>query len=256
MEISLDRVLGIIGAVGVPAGLGVGIAMDPKTLGELRFAQACLIISGVVVVVFASMWGVSADLARLTRLATVALLFSIAGIGVTEGVRWAQQRYETVHAETKGSGETTPTKPPDSTIVSSSPVAYDLKISQIARMASLKVDTRYALQYKNDLKLMLIFRVLDNTVDSLDDARLEKSAAFEITGEVITIDTRLSSEFFDRLEETRKLRPHEGNVGIDIALIPKVIRPEEIVTRRDITRLGGKQLTVRGESGSLTSPKP
>jgi hypothetical protein len=39
MEFSFDRILGIIGAVAVPAAIGVGIAMDTKTIGELRFAH-------------------------------------------------------------------------------------------------------------------------------------------------------------------------------------------------------------------------
>jgi hypothetical protein len=50
MEFSFDHILAIFGAIAVFAALGVGVAMDTKKVGELRFAYACFIISAAVAV--------------------------------------------------------------------------------------------------------------------------------------------------------------------------------------------------------------
>jgi hypothetical protein len=99
MDVSLDRMLAIVGAIGVPAAIGVGIAMDPKTVAELRFSQACLIVSALIIVGFATLWAVTSDAGFMKRIATTAVLFSIAGVTATEGSRWAEQRHSATKTE-------------------------------------------------------------------------------------------------------------------------------------------------------------
>jgi hypothetical protein len=130
---------------------------------------------------------------------------------------------------------------PDRTFTAPSNPFYDFKISKSALMASIKVDTKYAMEYKDDLNFMIILRAVDDSVDALNDARLMKSEPFAITGEVRTIQINLTKEFFDRTEGASRTLS-KGNLQLYVALIPKSVRPNEIVTIRDITRLGGKQV--------------
>jgi hypothetical protein len=132
---------------------------------------------------------------------------------------------------------------PDFTFTASSSPFYDFKISKQALMASIKVDTKYALVYKNNLNFIIILRAVDDSVDAMNDARLMKSEPFEITGEVRTIQVNLTKESFDRSEAASKTLS-QGNLAVYVALIPKNVRPEQIVTIRDIRRLGGKQVQV------------
>jgi hypothetical protein len=92
MEMSLDRILGIVGAIGVPAGFGFALAMDSKSIGELRFSQACFAVSGIVIVGFALVWAFTSDAGALKRALVVALCFAMAGVGSTEAIRWTQDR--------------------------------------------------------------------------------------------------------------------------------------------------------------------
>jgi hypothetical protein len=132
---------------------------------------------------------------------------------------------------------------PDTTIVTSSSPFYDFQISKVALMASIKVDTKYALQYKDDLNFIIILRAVDDSVDALDDARLMKSEPFAITGEERTIQINLTKEFFERTEAASRTLS-KGNMQLYVALVPKSVRPNQIVTIRDITRLGGKQVQI------------
>jgi hypothetical protein len=47
MEMSVDRMLGIFGVLGIVIGVGVAIAMDPKIKSEMIFAIVCFIFSGL-----------------------------------------------------------------------------------------------------------------------------------------------------------------------------------------------------------------
>ncbi len=128
----------------------------------------------------------------------------------------------------------------------------DFQISKSLLKASVKVDTKYMLQFSDGFDIMTILRVIDNSVESLDDARLSKSRAFEITGDVRTIEMSLPQDFFDRVEEAGKLGGTGGSVGLNLVLIPKSISPDQIVTLRDVTRLGGMQTTLHGLEEKLT----
>jgi hypothetical protein len=123
----------------------------------------------------------------------------------------------------------------------SSPV-FDFQISKALLRASVKIDTKYMLRYRDNFYIMIILRVLDNSVEALDDARLSKSATFEITGDVRAIEMPLTEVFFDRAERAGRLG--NGNIGLNLVLIPKNISPDQIVTMRDVTRLGGMQTTI------------
>ena len=125
--------------------------------------------------------------------------------------------------------------------VPSSPV-FDFQISKALLAASVKVNTKYMLRYKDNFYFMIILRVIDNSVESLDDARIIKSARFEITGDIRTIEIPLTEDFFDRAQQAGKLGT--GNVGLNLVLIPSSVSPDQIVTLRDVTRLGGMQTTI------------
>jgi hypothetical protein len=98
MDWSLEKILAVIGAIGLPAGIGVGIAMDTKTVGELRFAQACFIVAALVAVVFVTIWGITADGVAIRRILLVGLFYGASGLALVEGVRWSQARHDTAHA--------------------------------------------------------------------------------------------------------------------------------------------------------------
>ncbi len=119
--------------------------------------------------------------------------------------------------------------------------------SRGSRAAVLTVDTSYLAPFAKDYLFMMIARVQDNAVDAITDARIEKSHAFAITGELRTIQIDLSEEFIRRADAADK---RFGQVSIQFycAVIPKHIRPAQISTLSDITTLGGKQL--------LSNPSP
>jgi hypothetical protein len=109
MEFSFDRILAIFAAIAVFAGLGVAVAMDTKSAGELRFAQACFVASAILALVFVALWGVTTSYSAQRRVVIVMLLFAAIGLGLVEGIKWAQQRHDnaehsapTAGADTQG----------------------------------------------------------------------------------------------------------------------------------------------------------
>jgi len=111
MEMSFDRIVGIIGAIGIPAGIGVGIAMDPKTVGELRFSQTCFFVAGLAAMTFTAVWATSNKGSNLSRISTVAICFALAGLGTIEGARWAERRHaggSTAETEKPSSSDAVP----------------------------------------------------------------------------------------------------------------------------------------------------
>jgi len=107
MEFSIDRVIGILATIAIPAGIGVGIAMDTKTVGELRFAQTCFISSSVIAVVFVTIWGITTNVSVILRVVTVMVLFAIVGLGLVESIKWAQQRHDDAEHATSSQADST-----------------------------------------------------------------------------------------------------------------------------------------------------
>jgi hypothetical protein len=97
MELSFDRLLGIAGIVlavlGIVIGVGVAIAMDPKSKGEMMFSIGCFIFSGLVLCLTIGMWSFLASTPALKRLVVSTLLFSVVCVSTVEASRWVDSRY-------------------------------------------------------------------------------------------------------------------------------------------------------------------
>ncbi len=102
MELSLDRVLGIIGAIGIIIGVGVAIAMDPKVKGEALFASGCFILSGISLCLTVGVWAFGTTLPTVSRIVITGVLCGCVCIATVEAIRWSNGRYQrAVSAEKK-----------------------------------------------------------------------------------------------------------------------------------------------------------
>jgi len=104
-------------------------------------------------------------------------------------------------------------------------------------MISMDIDTSLLQAQATDFFLIAVLRVKDDSVDSVTDPRIAKSQAFTITGEVRTLQINLPKDFIDDKKSQLAL---EAFLGV----IPKHIRPEQILTIGDITALGGMQIKI------------
>lgn len=93
MEMSFDRVLGIIGVLGIIIGAGVAIAMDPKSKGEMQFSIGCFVFSGIALSITIGIWAFKTDLSAIVRILLAAPLFASVCISMVEASRWAGNRY-------------------------------------------------------------------------------------------------------------------------------------------------------------------
>jgi hypothetical protein len=93
MELSLDRMLGIFGALGVIIGVGVAIATDPKIRSEMLFAIGCFIFSGVALCLTGGIWAFNTNLSLAKRLLISGPFFAVVCISMMEASRWANGRY-------------------------------------------------------------------------------------------------------------------------------------------------------------------
>jgi hypothetical protein len=112
-----------------------------------------------------------------------------------------------------------------------------------SRVFSSEIDTSVLQSVADQYNVLIIVRVPDKSIESLDDTRIAKSDAFAITGEVRTIQIDLTEQFIQRANEAKKQgegQPIEGFV----TLIPKTVTPDQIVTLRDITARGGGRVIV------------
>jgi len=121
---------------------------------------------------------------------------------------------------------------------------------------AITVNTAELSAFAKDYSLMIIVRVLDNRIDALTDAGIAKSSLFAITGEVRTIEVKLTKDFIARSDA---ISQHHNQMSLQfyLALIPKRIRAEQVLTIADITAVGGQQLqsTPNPEIMSPTSFK-
>ena len=135
----------------------------------------------------------------------------------------------------------------DNWVVDGSKLVKSIEASRSSRTASVTIDTSYLLPFSKGFSFMMIVRVEDNSVEALTDTKIEKSQSFTITGEVRTFQINLSEDFIQKADVTDK-RFNKVSLQYYFALIPKHIRPEQILTLSDIVALGGRQL--------LTHPSP
>ena len=187
------------------------------------------------------------------RLGWAALVMTFIGIAITilwptkRWIGWTSLAIALVLAGAWAWPEFRPKKKeaiPDISVVisGSTPVISDVHGTK--DYVLMNVDTKIMQPYAKCCYLMLIVKINDNLVEALDDARIYKSAALTITGEVRAVQINLDKDFSGRAEEAYK-RLGSNNVGIHIAILPDDVQRGQIVTLRDITRLGGKQLLAQ-----------
>jgi hypothetical protein len=135
------------------------------------------------------------------------------------------------------------TSPSNTSIKSSRPLISNSLYLPESRFFSAEIDTSVLQTVANQYNVLVMVRVPDHAVDSLDDTRIAKSDAFAITGEVRTIRIDLTEQFIQRANEAKRQSEGQPIEGF-VALIPKSISPDQILTLRDITALGGRRIIV------------
>lgn len=94
--------------------------------------------------------------------------------------------------------------------------------------------------YRLHLHLMLICSIQDNTVDEMEDARIEKSSMFSVTEETrLVMEMPVSQEFLKRAYPDK-------TVHVSLVLLPNPLTSDQISKRSDVGRLGGTLLVTNG----------
>lgn len=133
-------------------------------------------------------------------------------------------------------------------------VIRNVAASKQGKWVSLTIDTSQLSSFAQDYNLMIIVRVLDNHIEALTDPGIAKSSLFTITGEVRTIEVQLTDGFIARSDAVSQ-NHNQMSLQIYLALIPKRIRADQILTIADITAVGGQQLRSSPQP-EITSPTP
>lgn len=79
--------------------------------------------------------------------------------------------------------------------------------------------------------LLLICRVVDNTLDEIEDTQIETSSLRSVSGQ--TIEMVVSQRFLERAYEFKTVR-------VILVILPGVIESGQILNLSDVTRLGGQ----------------
>lgn len=93
MELSFDRVLAILGALGILIGAGVAIATAARAKGEMLFAVGCFVISGLALCFTAGIWLFSTNLSLFVRLSGTVALAGFVCVLTIQANRWTERRY-------------------------------------------------------------------------------------------------------------------------------------------------------------------
>jgi hypothetical protein len=88
-------------------------------------------------------------------------------------------------------------------------------------------------------RVMMACLIEDHTVDVMKNARLEKSAMFEIRGDSMRIEIPVRQDFRTRIDSG-------GSIELYLIEIPKSVRVEDITTPASIELLGGKLVDAQG----------
>jgi hypothetical protein len=83
----------LLAILAIIIGLGVTLAMDAKTKGEFRFVVGCFVFSAIMVSCSIGAWTVTTEATLVKRVFLTALAFSVLGVSLVEGIRWANQRH-------------------------------------------------------------------------------------------------------------------------------------------------------------------
>lgn len=135
MEMSFDRMLGLggigLGVLGIVIGIGVAIAMDPKSRGELIFSIGCFAFSGLILLGTVGAWAVTTDTSMPKRTLFFSCLFVVIGISLVQASRWAISRHRSVESES-GEAKTKPQpneQPPTLTDLFSKDFSNTMKVT-------------------------------------------------------------------------------------------------------------------------------
>jgi hypothetical protein len=97
MEMSFDRILGVVGIlvgiIGIAIGVGVAVAMDPKSKGEMVFSVGCFVFSALVLCLTVGTWGFLTKASITKRILFASPLFALICLSMVEASRWAETRY-------------------------------------------------------------------------------------------------------------------------------------------------------------------
>jgi hypothetical protein len=95
-------IIGIgLGVLGVIVGIGVAIAMDPKSKGELIFSIGCFVFSGLVLCLTVGVWAVVTNYSATRRILIAGPLFFVICLSLVEASRWAKGRYQRVEVKSE-----------------------------------------------------------------------------------------------------------------------------------------------------------
>ena len=98
--------------------------------------------------------------------------------------------------------------------------------------------------YGSHFHLMLICRVVDNTIDEMADTRIEKSAIFSITQAQLALEMPMSQDMMKRT------LPHKM-VHIALVLLPDGVNADQVKKPSDVTALSGQILVTNSFSPSV-----
>jgi hypothetical protein len=84
------------------------------------------------------------------------------------------------------------------------------------------------------LRLLAIWRVVDGTVDKLEDTHIEKSSLWSASQQEQTIEKVVSQEFLLRAYESK------SQIEVNVLLVPSGTDPDKITKISDAFHLGGK----------------
>jgi hypothetical protein len=100
------------------------------------------------------------------------------------------------------------------------------------------VDSRNLYPYRNQIKLMLIIRSADQTVEPLDDKNINKSTLFDPVGDGdLEMGITMTQPF---LKHMRELNPKGLKVDFWVCAFGPPVQPEQILTIRDAIKLNGQ----------------
>ena len=89
------------------------------------------------------------------------------------------------------------------------------------------------LPYSAHLHLLLICRIDDKTIDSMEDTSIEKSAMFSVSDEHPVLEMAMSQNFMSQAF------PYK-NVAMYLVLVPNPHTSEQISKLSDVKRIGGE----------------
>jgi hypothetical protein len=81
--------------------------------------------------------------------------------------------------------------------------------------------------------MMLIWRVVDNAIDELEDVQIEKSTLRSMSEAGQTIELAVSQDFLQRAYRLKM-------VHVILVVLPGAVAPAQIMKLSDVTRLGGQ----------------